>query len=196
MSHIRHYRVLPSAMGPLTSLESIAEVQTGKSLKLQIVRISEMLENPERSGTERNGTEPEVIDARRCWTRGGSYKTRNGTERNWKPDTRCVNVSSSRYGELILRPVPATKTGQASSRQYRAIPSVLNILAVYLVSSSGVTDPSLTSEGLAMSLPSLGSAVGSRFTRGSPWNRKGMVSLSVLSTKYETSITTERPLSC
>ena len=74
------------------------------------------------------------------------------------------------------------QTGQAPSRQYRATPSVLNILAVYLVSSSGVTHPSLTSKGLAMSLPSLGSAVGSRFTRGSPWNRKGMVSLSVLST--------------
>ena len=98
------------------------------------------------------------------------------------PDTRCVNVSSSRYGELILRPVPATKTGQTPSRQYRATPSVSNILAVYLVSSSGVTDPSLTSEGLAMSLPSLSSAVGSRFTCGSPWNRKGMVSLSVFST--------------
>ena len=91
-------------------------------------------------------------------------------------------VSSSRYGELISRPVPATKTGQAPSRQYRATPSVLNILAIYLVSSSGVADPSLTSEGLAMSLPSLGSAVGNRFTCGSPWNRKGMVSFSVLST--------------
>ena len=95
---------------------------------------------------------------------------------------RCVNVSSSRYGELILRPVPATKTGQAPSRQYRATPSVLHILAVYLVSPSGVADPSLTSEGLVMSLPSLDSAVGSRFTCGSPWNRKGMVSLSVFST--------------
>ena len=89
----------------------------------------------------------------------------------WMPDTRCVNVSSSRYGELISRPVPATKMGQAPSGQYRATPSVLNILAIYLVSSSGVADPSLTSEGLAMSLPSLGSAVGSRFTCGSPWNR-------------------------
>ena len=85
------------------------------------------------------------------------------------------------YGEFILRPVPATKTGQAPSRLYRATPSVLSILAVYLVSSSGVADPSFTSEGLAislasqtqptpariafsithaMSLPSLGSAVG------------------------------------
>ena len=86
------------------------------------------------------------------------------------------------YGELISRPVPATKTGQAPSRQYRATPSVLNILVVYLVSSSGVAIPSLTSEGSAMSPPSLGSAVGSRFTCGSPWNRKGMVSFSVLST--------------
>ena len=94
-----------------------------------------------------------------------------------------VNMSvHQRCGELISRPVPATKTGQALSRQYRATPSALNILGVYLVPSSGVADPSLTSEGSAMSLPSLGSAVGSRFTCGSPWNRKGMVSLSVLST--------------
>ena len=86
------------------------------------------------------------------------------------------------YGELISRPVPATKTGQAPSRQYRTTPSVLNILAVYLVSSSGVADPSLTSEESAMPLPSLGSAVGSGVTCGSPWNRKGMVLRSVLST--------------
>ena len=45
-------------------------------------------------------------------------------------------MSSSRYGELISCPVPATKTGQAPSRQYRATPSVLNILAVYLEHSS------------------------------------------------------------
>ena len=44
------------------------------------------------------------------------------------------------------------------------------------------TGPSLTSEGSAMSLPSLGSAVRSGVTCGSPWNRKGMVSRSVLST--------------
>ena len=86
------------------------------------------------------------------------------------------------YGELISCPVPATKTGQAPSRQYRATPSVLNILAIYLVSLSGVTDPSLTSEGSAMSLPSLGSAVGSGVTCGSPWNRKGMALRSVLFT--------------
>ena len=55
------------------------------------------------------------------------------------------------YGELISRPVPATKTGQAPSRQYRATPSVLNILAIYLVSSSDVANPLLTSEGSAMS---------------------------------------------
>ena len=85
------------------------------------------------------------------------------------------------YGEFILHPVPATKMGQAPSRQYRATPSVLNILVVYLVSSSGVADPSLTCEGSAMPLLSLGSAVGSRFTCGSPWNRKGMILHSVLS---------------
>ena len=33
------------------------------------------------------------------------------------------------YGELTLRPVPATKTRQAPSRQYRATPSVLNIIS-------------------------------------------------------------------
>ena len=33
MSHIRHYRVVPWETGPLTLLESIAKVQTGKSLK-------------------------------------------------------------------------------------------------------------------------------------------------------------------
>ena len=33
MSHIRHYRVVPWATEPLTLLESIAKVQTGKSLK-------------------------------------------------------------------------------------------------------------------------------------------------------------------
>ena len=79
-----------------------------------------MLENPERSGTERNGTEPEVIDAQY----GHERRIRVGKY-----------VSSSMYGELILRPILATKTGQAPSRQYRATPSVLNIL--------GVADPSL-----------------------------------------------------
>ena len=96
---------------------------------------------------------------------------------NW-----CKYVSSSMCGELISRPVPPTKTGQAPSRQYRATPSVLNILAIYLVSSSGVADPSLTSEGSAMPLPSLGLAVGSGVTCGSLWNLKGMVLRSVLST--------------
>ena len=33
MSPIRHYRVVPWATEPLTLLESIAKVQTGKSLK-------------------------------------------------------------------------------------------------------------------------------------------------------------------
>ena len=33
MSHIRHYRVVPWETGPLALLESIAKVQTGKSLK-------------------------------------------------------------------------------------------------------------------------------------------------------------------
>ena len=75
------------------------------------------------------------------------------------------NMSTHLYGELISRPVPATKTGQAPSRQYRVTPSVLNILAVYLVS-----------------LPGLGSAVGSGVTCSSPWNKKGMVLPFVLST--------------
>ena len=46
-------------------------------------------------------------------------------------------------GELILRPVPATKTRQAPSTQHRATPSIGNILSDYLESSSGVADPSL-----------------------------------------------------
>ena len=118
-----------------------------------------------------------------CWKTRNAQE-RNGTERNgtgsnlypiwmWTPDTHWkIGINMSAHRELISRPVPATKTGQAPSRQYRATPSVLNILVVYLVPSSGVADPSLTSEGLAMPLPSLGSAVGSDVTCGSPWNRK------------------------
>jgi len=53
----------------------------------------------------------------------------------------------SMYEELISRPVSATKTGQAPSRQYRGTLRIWNILAVYLESSSCVADPSLTSEG-------------------------------------------------
>ena len=92
-------------------------------------------------------------------------------------------VSSSMYGELISRPVTATKTGQASSRQYRATPSVLNILAVYQVYIFvWRRHPFAYKRGVGDALPSLGSAVRSRFTCGSPCNRKGMVSFSVLST--------------
>ena len=98
----------------------------------------------------------------------GTERNRNCcTIRTWTPDMlRKIGVNMpglSMYGELISRPVPATKTGQAPSRQYRATPSIWSILAVYLVSSSGVADPSLTSEGSVMSLPSLAldSAVGS-----------------------------------
>ena len=43
MSHIRHYRVLPWATGPSTSLESIAKVsdqQVAKIGKLSIFRVS------------------------------------------------------------------------------------------------------------------------------------------------------------
>ena len=43
-------------------------------------------------------------------------------------------------GELISRPVPATKMGQAPDTQHRTIPSIGNILADYLESSSGVAD--------------------------------------------------------
>ena len=66
--------------------------------------------------------------------------------------------------ELILHPVPATKTGEEPSRQHRATPRIWNILAVYLESSSGVPDLSLTNEGSAMSLLSLvlDSAMGSK----------------------------------
>ena len=43
-------------------------------------------------------------------------------------------------GELISHPVPPTKTGQAPNTQHRAAPSIGNILAGYLESSSGVAD--------------------------------------------------------
>ena len=43
-------------------------------------------------------------------------------------------------GELISRPVPATKTGQAPNTQHRAAPSKGNILADYLESLSGIAD--------------------------------------------------------
>ena len=150
-----------------------------------------MLENSERSGKERNGTE------------------RNGTERNGtevidaqyergcriRIEKLVLYVSSSMYGELISRPVPTTKTGQAPSRQYRTTLNVLNILAIYLVSLSGVADPSLTSEGSAMPLPSLGSAVGSGVTCGTLELEGNGIAFCTLH-KYETNITTERPLSC
>ena len=83
------------------------------------------------------------------------------------------------------------RLGQAYSRWYRATPSEWNILVFYPVSSSDSPDSLLTSEGLAMLLPSLGSAVGSGVTCSLPWNRKGMISRSVL---YETSITREHLL--
>ena len=121
-----------------------------------------------RNAQEQNRMEPEVIDAQ-CG-RGHQIYTL------WK-----IGVNMSMYRELIS-PVPATKTRQAPSWQYGATPSLWNILAVYLVSASGIADPSLTNEGSAMWLPSLGSAVGSGVTCGSPWNRKGMVLRSVLST--------------
>ena len=69
-----------------------------------------MLENPERSGTER--TEPQVIVV-------GLYKYAIfGSDM-----LRKIGVISM-YGELISHPVPATKTGQAHSRQYRATPRI------------------------------------------------------------------------
>ena len=110
-----------------------------------------------------------------------------------------VNMSvHQRCGELISRPVPATKTGQALSRQYRATPSALNILGVYLVPSSGVADPSLTSEGSALSLPSLGSAHGgeSIYLWLTLEQEGNGIAFCTFHTEYETSITTERPLSC
>ena len=85
------------------------------------------------------------------------------------PRTGGWGVGLDIDSRIILRPVPATRTGQAPSRQYRATPSVLNIISSRL---PGVFvrhhDPSLTSEGLAMPVPSLGSAVGSGVTCGSP----------------------------
>ena len=43
-------------------------------------------------------------------------------------------------GELISRPLHATKTGQAPNTQHRAVPSIGNILADYLESSSSIAD--------------------------------------------------------
>ena len=80
----------------------------------------------------------------------------------------CLSVHSGipyeqteRWSRVLY--IPATKTGQAPSRQLKATPSIWNVLAVYLESSSGVADPSLTSEGSVISLPplALDSAVGS-----------------------------------
>ena len=56
---------------------------------------------------------------------------------------RKIGVKYARLindGELISRPVPATKTRQAPNTQHRAAPSIENILADYLESSSGVAD--------------------------------------------------------
>ena len=109
----------------------------------------------------------------------GRYKTQNGMEQNGAGSNCCtirtwtldmlkksgINMPGlTMYGEMTSRPIPATKTGQAPRRQHRATPSVWNILAIYLESSSGFTDPSLTSNRLVMSLPSLAldSVVGNR----------------------------------
>ena len=65
--------------------------------------------------------------------KAGSYNTRNGMEGNgtgsnyaqYRRRCRICNVLICQFGELISCPVPATKMGQAPSRQYRATPSVL-----------------------------------------------------------------------
>ena len=94
-------------------------------------------------------------------TRSNCPITRISTpDMQWKIGVNMPGPSM--YGELISCPVPATNKGQAPSRQLRATPSVWNILAIYLESLSGMADPSLTSEGSAMSLSSFGSAMGSR----------------------------------
>ena len=91
-------------------------------------------ENPERSGMGRNETGSNCC-AIRTWTLDMLRKI-------------GVNMPGlSMYKKLISHLVPATKTGQAPSRQYRATPTIWNILAVYLESSSGIADPLLTSEG-------------------------------------------------
>ena len=72
-----------------------------------------MLENPERSGTEQNGTErnPEVIDAqygRRRWTLGQKLAL-----------IRTVSVCvQTEVQTRILRSVTATKTGQAPAESH------------------------------------------------------------------------------
>ena len=73
------------------------------------------------------------------WDAGKPGTLRNGTEWNGTGSNCCtiltwtldmlrkigVNIPGlSMYGELISRPVPATRTGQAPSRQYRATPRI------------------------------------------------------------------------
>ena len=65
----------------------------------------------ERSEMERNGTGSNCCRIR-TWTQ----------DMLWKIGVNMPGLSM--YGELISRPVPATKTGQAPSRQYRAPPSI------------------------------------------------------------------------
>ena len=65
----------------------------------------------EWSEMERNGTGSNCCRIR-TWTQ----------DMLWKIGVNMPGLSM--YGELISHPVPATKTGQAPSRQYRAPPSI------------------------------------------------------------------------
>ena len=88
----------------------------------------------------------------------GSYKTRNGTE------PEVIDAQYRRRHQI--RNMSAHQCTESSSRvlyqprRWDKHPA------------DSIKGPSLTSEGSVMSLPSLGLAVGSRFTCGSPRNRE------------------------
>ena len=99
-------------------------------------------------------------------------------DKHWK-----IGINVSVHRELISHPVPATKTGQAYSRQYRATPSVLNILAMHL---PGIFvrrhRPFAYKRGIGDVTTVSGLGCGERSYLWLTWNRKGMVLHSVLST--------------
>ena len=130
----------------------------------------------ERNGTEQNGTEQEVIDAqygRGHWIRVGKLVLMCQLINVWRAHLTSCTSHKDR-----------TSTQQTVHSYTKHIKHSSRLPGIFV----RCRDPSLTSEGSAMPLPSLGSAVGSGVTCGLP----GFCTLH----KYETSITTECPLSC